>query len=868
MLIVIATLRDVQYNNLNAMANHYTSMFTLPRIAIVLSILTIAGCENQKKVPSKGLTQVLANERFAQVKNVTYDLNFIVPDDKSIPVVGNLTLKLQLVNRKNLVLDFNGPDSTLKLTSINETKNPSYQLVNGHLVIPKKYLNVGENTISMTFQSDSRTLNRNRNYLYTLNVPNKASRIFPCFDQPDIKAIYNLSLQLPLNWTAVANAPIASDKQDTQRRNLRFGSSDKISTYLFAFAAGEFKVVKKKVDGKDISLYHLEADTVKVKRNSDEIFNQIGIALTYMETYTGIKYPFQKYDLVAIPAFQFSGMEHPGAVYYKSSQLFLDKQPTANERLNRASLIAHETAHMWFGDLVTMKWFNDVWLKEVFANFFAAKIANPQFPNVNHDLLFMLSNYPRALSIDRTAGTHPIAQELENQDNAASIYGSIIYNKAPIAVRMLETSMGVDSFQHALQSYLKQYSYSNATWKNLLSIFEQHSRKDLNAWNQAWIYGEGIPEIDLLQKKDSKDEFTIVAKNRNNYQRFPQSISFAAYTPNHRQEFTLFQLPSSFQTVDIKGDPPFIVPNSNGLGYAIFHAAWLQKPIPQAKLIYLRPIERASLLINQKELAIEKAIPRIDYLQFICDFIANEKVEELLQQASKDLEFCYWQLLTQEERGKSAEMVENILLRKLESVNDHSARLVIFKSLAKIATTTKTLQSLNRIWFNKTIAPNLPLGENDQVMLCLELALKQPEMANQIINDQLKSLSSKELIDQLKFESAAISQNKDTLKALFNRLSKKENRTKEPWVAEALSYLNHPIRNEACITVLSQSLLLLPEIKQTGDIFFPKSWADAVLWGYHSEKAKQIVVAVLNSKALTPDLRLKLLQSADLLMRK
>jgi len=847
---------------------HYAKMLPLPRIAIVLSFLMLTGCENKENTPCKGLTQVLANERFTQVKNVSYGLHFTVPNDELTPVYGTLHLKLQLAIKENLILDFNGPDSTLKVIDINETKDPSYQLVNGHLIIPKKYLNVGVNTISMTFQSDSRTLNRNLNYLYTLNVPNKASRIFPCFDQPDIKAVYNLSLQLPLSWTAVANAPISSNQQDTKHRNITFSGSDKISTYLFAFAAGEFQVIEHKAAGRTISLYHLETDSLKVKRNSNEIFIQIDRAIGYMETYTGIKYPFQKYDLVAIPAFQFGGMEHPGAVYYKSSQLFLDTHATANERLNRASLIAHETAHMWFGDLVTMKWFNDVWLKEVFANFFAAKIANPQFPQVNHDLLFMLSNYPKALSIDRTAGTHPIAQELENQDNAASIYGSIIYNKAPIAIRMLETSMGIDSFRHALQSYLKHYSYSNATWKNLLQIFQQHCNKDLNAWNQAWIYGEGVPEIELSSKRDTKNGLTIVLQNRNNPQKFPQPITLALTSATNNQEFTLSQLPDSFQVTNADYDGSFIIPNSNGLAYAIFHAEWLQRPIPIAKLVYLTPIERASLLINQKELAIKERASRVEYLHFICNFISDEMVEELLQQAAKDLEYCYWQLLTKNEREQKTQMVENCLLNKMKSAKSSSQISVIFKSLSKVAVTPATLEYLYGIWIKKAISPSLPLSENDQVMLCMELALKQPKMATHIINSTLKSLTSKDLIKQLNFENPAISQNKDTLRAFFARIKQKENRTKEPWVSEALSYLNHPIRNEANIEMLAQALAMLPEIKQTGDIFFPKSWADAVLWGYHSVEAKQIVTAAFHSKTLTPDLKLKLQQSADLLLRK
>src|SRR5204862_5813522 len=135
------------------------------------------------------------------------------------------------------------------------------------------------------------------------------------------------------------------------------------------------------------------------------------------------------------------------AIFYNASGLLLDETATQNQKLGRASVIAHETAHMWFGDLVTMRWFDDVWMKEVFANFMAAKIVNPSFPQVNHELRFLLSNYPAAYQVDRTAGTNAIRQPLANLDDAGQLYGAIIYQKAPIVMRQLELIVGADAFR-------------------------------------------------------------------------------------------------------------------------------------------------------------------------------------------------------------------------------------------------------------------------------------------------------------------------------------------------------------------------------------------------------------------------------------
>src|SRR5512141_56727 len=154
-------------------------------------------------------------------------------------------------------------------------------------------------------------------------------------------------------------------------------------------------------------------------------------------------------------------MEHAGAVRYQASTLFLDESATQNQKLARASLIAHETAHMWFGDLVTMRWFDDVWMKEVFANFMAAKIVNPSFPQVDHELRFLLEHYPSAYAVDRTAGTHPIRQRLDNLDEAAQLYGNIIYDKAPIVMRMLEELVGPERFRQGAAAYLRRNAFGN-----------------------------------------------------------------------------------------------------------------------------------------------------------------------------------------------------------------------------------------------------------------------------------------------------------------------------------------------------------------------------------------------------------------------
>ena len=166
---------------------------------------------------------------------------------------------------------------------------------------------------------------------------------------------------------------------------------------------------------------------------------------------------------------------------------------------------------MWFGDLVTMRWFNDVWMKEVFANFMAAKIVNPAFPEINHDLRFLYAHYPAAYDVDRTAGTNAIRQRLDNLDEAGSLYGAIIYQKAPIVMRQLEILLGAAAFRDGMREYLKAHAFGNATWTDLIAMLDRRTPEDLAAWSRAWVEEAGRPTITTRLKAPTRQRCESLA---------------------------------------------------------------------------------------------------------------------------------------------------------------------------------------------------------------------------------------------------------------------------------------------------------------------------------------------------------------------
>mgnify|MGYP000184466353 CR=1 FL=1 len=470
--------------------------------ACVLSGLVACSSVKQDEagLSRPGVSLELAQFRKEHFSNVRYNLFFSIPESRDEAIRGKVELSLRLDEKQPLIIDFRGEPEQVTSVTLNGGDIP-YEVKDEHIVIASDWVAVGENRVAITFTPADQSLNRRDEFLYTLLVPDRARTVFPCFDQPDMKSFFTLTLEVPSTWQAVANGAITqTDSTSVSGRNrISFKETEPLSTYLFSFVAGKLTREVYSRNGRDISIYHRETDPKKIAQCpaiADEVFD----ALEWQEDFTGIPYPFAKYDVIILPGFQYGGMEHTGATLYTDRRMFLDEHPTLNERLSRSSLIAHETSHMWFGDYVTMKWFDDVWTKEVFANYFAACISEPLYPDINHQLNRIKTFTASSLSEDRTPGTTSIRQPLDNLRNAGLIYGQIIYNKAPVMMIKLVELMGEDKFREGIREYLNTYAYSNATWNDLIRILDNKTAEDLAAFSDVWVNQKGMPTIRFAQK--------------------------------------------------------------------------------------------------------------------------------------------------------------------------------------------------------------------------------------------------------------------------------------------------------------------------------------------------------------------------------
>ena len=816
----------------------------------------------------QGVSRELARQRAATVSGLHYALDFVIPEQSDADIDGHVVIAFDLLDATtDLALDFTGAADRIRGVSSNG-EPAAWHVEREHLVIPATALTRGRNEVGIEFVAGSAALNRNPDYLYSLFVPDRARTAFPLFDQPDLKATFELTLTVPSGWRALSNASVESVSPNGSSTTYRFRRSALISPYVFAFVAGQFESITRERSGRSMTMLHRETDAAIVERNVEAIFDLHAAAIDWLEEHTGIDYPFAKLDFALIPAFQYNGMEHAGAILYRARSLLLDEAPSDMDLLGRASLIAHETAHMWFGNLVTMEWFDDVWLKEVFANFMAAKIVNPSFPAIDHELSFLVRHAPAAYSVDRTAGANPIRQPLQNLDEAGQLYGPIIYNKAPIMMRQLESLVGEERFQAGLREYLDRYAFANASWSDLIDILDATTDDDLGAWSEVWVNTPGRPVLQTQSEPSGRDAGHVLLQNdpAGSGRVWPQRFEIAVMGDAAARRTSVLSSLRSTPLDALAGDSgERLVFNADGRGYGLF-------PADARNLLAwdtLGEVERAAELINLYENMLAGGEPTpSDYFTALLGIAERETNQLLLGLELDQLTTIFWKLLPTDARLDVAAEFETTLWQSVLEQTDESSRKVRFDAFAEIATTPEALRNLHDIWSGSPLIEDLPLSENDLIALAQSLALRLPTDAERIFAAQLARTENPDNRRRLEFIAPSLSADVAVRDAFFASLADVRQREVEPWVLEALDNLHHPLRIAQSENYVLPSLELLEQIQSTGDIFFPSRWLDATLANHRSSSA---VATVNDFLAARPDynaqLRAKILQAADPMLR-
>ncbi|NJD20223.1 MAG: hypothetical protein FIA95_13205 [Gemmatimonadetes bacterium] len=843
------------------------------RPAFLALLLVLAGCEKPVPPPVElGVPWELAEHRRRTLSELSYRFELSIPESRQEPIQGRAVVAFVRVDPDDfdLALDFMRPGERVRALRANGAE-VAWSAVEDHVVIPAASLVEGRNEVELEFTAGDEALNRNDDFLYSLFVPDRAHFSLPVFDQPNLKGTVAWRLEVPAGWVAVANgaeAHSAEGEGSSGRRTLEFLPSRPLPTYLFAFAAGAFSVEEAVVDGRALRMYHRETDPQKVALNREAAFQLHAQALAWLEEYTAIPYPFDKFDFVLIPSFQYGGMEHAGCIFYNASGVILDESATQDAILGRASGIAHETAHMWFGDLVTMDWFDDVWTKEVFANFMAAKMVRPSFPEEDHDLRFLTAHPPAAYGVDRTRGATPIRQPLENLREAGTLFGAIIYQMAPVVMKQLEARVGEDALRDGIREYLSAHAYGNATWHDLIAVLDRLTPEDLAAWSRVWVEEPGRPVVTV--SREGGDVVLAPADPAGQGRVWPQTLHVRI---GREAGDTLARVELGAEPVRLAGmggpETRFVLPNGSGVEYGLFlldpaSLAFLSDSLP-----YLSSaLARGTAWVTLWDQVLEQRLPPSHLVDLAVAALPREQDELALGRGLSYLGSAWWGLLSDSARAARAAEVEAVLWDGVTGDRPRTARAAFLAAWRSVALTPAAVARMERLWRGTETLPGLPLAEADETALATALAVRGVDGWGAILDEQERRITNPDRQARFRFVRPSLDADPAVRLAFFESLKEEANREREPWVLSGLENVHHPLRAQSALGTVRPALDMLEETQRTGDIFFPGRWLDATLSRHTEVEAADAVRRFLEERPdLPPRLRAKVLQAADPLWR-
>src|SRR5882672_6993646 len=350
-------------------------------------------------------------------------------------------------------------------------------------------------------------------YAVTQFESTDARRAFPSFDEPAYKATFDITIIADKKHVALSNARTISDKPGPSegKHTVKFATSAKMSSYLVAIAVGEFEAVEGESDGIPIRIW----GTPGKKQLDGFALEAAKSFMHYYNQYFGIKYPFEKLDLIGLPDFEAGAMENTGLITFREAMLLIDEQH-ASISLKRevADVLAHEMAHMWFGDLVTMRWWDDIWLNEGFATWMSPKPVAAWKPEW-HVELETVRDTIHSQSVDSLQHTRPIQQAAETPEQIQELFDGIAYGKTAAVLRMLEAYIGPDSFRAGVQQYLKQHAYGNATATDFWTTLAQVSGKPVDRVMPTFVQQAGLPFVEV--RAECKSGTTQVTLRQQRY---------------------------------------------------------------------------------------------------------------------------------------------------------------------------------------------------------------------------------------------------------------------------------------------------------------------------------------------------------------
>ncbi|MDH4082822.1 MAG: M1 family metallopeptidase [Nitrospira sp.] len=448
-----------------------------------------------------------------------------------------------------------------------------------------------------------------------------ARRAFPCWDEPDFKAVFATTLVIDPQYTAISNTSVNSESVEHSKKVVRFAETIKMSTYLVAFVVGQMQPTKPVFVGKT----PLRIWTVPGKHELTAFGQDIAVAsLKFFEDYYGIPYPGDKLDLVAIPDFASGAMENFGAITFRETALLVDPRAGTHAELGRvADVVSHENAHMWFGDLVTMSWWNGLWLNEAFATFMEMLAVDAWKPEWKRWDTFSVAR-AAAFSVDGLSSTRPIEYPVRAPKEADAMFDILTYEKGASVLRMLEQYIGPIVFRDGVRQYLHRHAYGNADTKDLWIALGTVARQPVTELMNGWIFQPGFPlvtaEIRGQALQLSQQRFTYLKQESPSEELWHIPIQIRLTIGEHTEQRQLL-LTEQEATVPLPVGVTALLVNAGGHGfYRVHHRGSLLQQLLDQDDDRLAPIERFNLVSDAWATTVAGLMPLAEYLDLTARF--------------------------------------------------------------------------------------------------------------------------------------------------------------------------------------------------------------------------------------------------------
>lgn len=539
----------------------------------------------------------------------------------------------------------------------------------------------------------------------------QARKVFPCLDHPAYKAAFRVRVRTDANLSVISNMPIESETKEDGKKTFIFKKTPKMSTYLLYLGVGKF--VQEKSRHGQTELYAAFADRPTGKINTGFSFEATQKVLDYYESYFGIPFQLPKLHNVAVPEFAYGAMENWGAITYREILLHVDKDTSIRAKKSVAHVIAHEIAHMWFGDLVTMKWWDDLWLNESFATFMDYKSTDRAYPDWKVWQDFVRTSTSGAMGRDSLTKTHPIMASVHDPEEIEELFDEISYGKGASILRMIEAYIGSENFKRGVAQYLQEFRYSNASGHDLWSNLQETSGTEVSRIMEGWISQEGFPVVkaSLVGSKLTLEQERFLLTGGASKQIWP--IPITMNVDGKTQSLLLdkkkaeVDLPTTIRSLKVNVD-------QTGFYVVQYDGKALRDLVWQGRL---SPLDRWGLINDAKAFLLSGRMPFKEYLSLIEKYQNEEEYLPAIE-LSDQLSFLY--------QIAPAKLVET-------SRKFHSAGLKIFE----------TKKDDNSTTLKGVIAARLTLLDDAYAKLAgskfKDLANVEPDMKRSVVMGYARS---------------------------------------------------------------------------------------------------------------------------------